>query len=333
MHSVKKVKKVLTRTLPRYYLRSRKRYASLFKPVVSVADQETQADLPDEDREALFAELPFHFLSSPESDTEVKEHLNTSPSNTYPIPQVPETSRRSTAFCTPTQGEVTDFDLRDISVDSDDESFVCPSDTAEQLRDSYTPRTCPERSYQFSPFYIEHPKEESSDSDIDDKPDQSSNRRNDAIQLPPLVINSPADLIQLVPRRPFPERDNLTEDSFESSASENEASGEASNFTEDNEEDHPLEELSETNTMSAELLKGLQEQMVAIQAELATQQAQQKKTASAFERSPIPEAASAHLSELVTNISRDFLTACINIGVEFQSCMISSFGRINVDRL
>ena len=39
------------------------------------------------------------------------------------------------------------------------------------------------------------------------------------------------------------------------------------------------------------------------------------------------------VSELVTNISRDFLTACINIGVEFQSCMISSFGRINDDRL
>ena len=139
MHSVKKVKKVLTRTLPRYYLRSRKRYASLFKPVVSVADQETQADLPDEDREALFAELPFHFLSSPESDTEVKEHLNTSPSNTYPIPQVPETSRRSTAFFSPTQGEVTDFDLRDISVDSDDECFVCPSDSEEQLHDTHTP--------------------------------------------------------------------------------------------------------------------------------------------------------------------------------------------------
>ena len=40
-----------------------------------------------------------------------------------------------------------------------------------------------------------------------------------------------------------------------------------------------------------------------------------------------------NLSELVTNIPRDFLPACINIGVEFQSCMISSFGRINDDRL
>lgn len=222
MHSVKKVKKVLTRTLPRYYLRSRKRYAPLFKPVVSVAYQETQADLSDEDREALFAELPFHYLSSPESDTEVEEHLNTSPSNTYPIPQVPETSRRSTAFCTPTQGEVTDFDLRDISVDSDDESFVCPSDTEEQLRDSHTPRTCPERSYQFSPFYIEHSKEESSDSDIDDNPDQSVNHNRNQIQLPPLVINSPADLIKLVPQRTFCEESVSSETSVDPSSCEEE---------------------------------------------------------------------------------------------------------------
>ena len=287
MHSVKKVKRVLTKTLPRYYLRSRKRYAPLFKPVVSVADQETQADLSDEDREALFAELPFRFLSSPESDTEVEEHINTSPSYTYPIPQVPETSRRSTAFCTPTQGEVTDFDLRDISVDSDDESFVCPSDSEEQLHDTHTPRTCLERSYQFSPFYIEHSKGESSDSDIDNKPDQSPNSRNNVIQLPPLVINSPADLIKLVPRRPFSERENLTEDSFESSASENEATSQASNFTDDNEEDHPLEELSETNATSAELLKQLQEQVAAIQA-------QQKKTSTALETAPIQESTSTH---------------------------------------
>ena len=86
--------------------------------------------------------------------------------------QVPKTSQRSTAFCTPTQGEITDFDPRDISVDSDDESFVCLSDSEEEIRDTHTPRTCPERSYQFSPFYIEHSKEESNDSDIDDNRDQ-----------------------------------------------------------------------------------------------------------------------------------------------------------------
>ena len=138
-------------------------YAPLFKPVVSVADEETQVDLSDEDREALFAELPFHFLSSLESDTEVADHLNTSPSNTYPIPQVPETSRRSAAFCTPLKAKLQIL-ISEISASiATTNSFVCPSDTEEQLRDSHTSRTCPERPYQFSPFYIEHSKEEGSD--------------------------------------------------------------------------------------------------------------------------------------------------------------------------
>ena len=101
------------------------------------------------------------------------------------------------------------------------------------------------------------------------------------------MINSPADLIKLVSRRSFPERENLTEDSFESSASENEASSQGSSFTEDNEEDHPLEELSEADAMSAELLKQLQEQIAAIQV-------QQKKTSTALETAPLPESTSTH---------------------------------------
>lgn len=101
------------------------------------------------------------------------------------------------------------------------------------------------------------------------------------------MINSPADLIKLVPRRPFSERENLSEDSIESSVSENEATSQASNFTDDNEEDHPLEELSETDAMSSELLKQLQEQIAAIQA-------QQKKTSTALETAPIPESTGTH---------------------------------------
>ena len=125
MHSVKSVTKALTKRLPRYNLRSRKKD----NPVI-VKDQETQADLSDEDQEALFAELPFHWVSSPESDAEVEVHLHPSSSYTYPVPslsQVPPTARHSTAFSTPNQAEITDFDPRDVSVDSDDESFVCPS--------------------------------------------------------------------------------------------------------------------------------------------------------------------------------------------------------------
>ena len=196
--------------------------------------------------------------------------------------QVLPTARHSTTFSTPNQAEIIDLDSPDISVDSDDESFVCPSDPEEEVRDIHNPTPCKERSYHFSSFFVEHLEERNSDSEAEDKTRQSSNRNRNELQLPPLVINSPADLIKLVPWRPFPERDNLTEDSFESSASENEASSQASNFTNENEGDQPLEELSETNAMSAELLKGLQEQMVAIQAQLATQQAQEKKTASAL---------------------------------------------------
>ena len=227
MNSVKKVKKIFTKSIPRYYLRSRKVHAPIFvRPVRPKQDQETQADLSDEDREALFAELPFHyFLSSPESDTEVEEHLNPSPSYSYPIPsssQFPKTSRRSTASCTPTQGEVTDFDPRDISVDSDDESFVHPRHSEEELRDTHTLRTCPKRSYQLSSFYIEHSKEESSDSNIDDKLDQSPSHRDHAIQSPPLVINSPTDLIKLVPQKAFREESVSSETSVDSSSCEEE---------------------------------------------------------------------------------------------------------------
>ena len=99
-----------------------------------------------------------------------------------------------------------------------------PSDCEKELCDTHTPWTCPERWYQFSPFYIEHSKEESSDFYIDYKPDQSSNRscsRNE-VQLPPLVINLHADLIKLVPRRAFREESVSNETSVDSSSCEEE---------------------------------------------------------------------------------------------------------------
>ena len=164
---------------------------------------------------------------------------------------------------------------------------MCPSDLEEEVRDIHTPTPCQVRSYHFSSFFIEHSEGQNSDSEAEDKTGQSSNCNRNEIQLPPLVINSPADLIKLVPRRPFPERDNLTEDSFESSASENEAPSQASNFTNENEEDQPIEDLTETDAMSAELLRQLQEQIAAIQA-------QQKKTSTALETAPIPESTGTH---------------------------------------
>ena len=211
MHSVKSVKKALTKRLPRYNLRSRKKNT----PVI-VKEQETQADLSDEDREALFAELPFHWVSSPESDAEVEVHLHPSTSYTYPVPsssQVPPTARHSTAFSTPNQAEITDFDPRDIC--------VCPSDP-EEVRDIHTPTPCQVRSYHFSSFFIERSEEQNSDSEDEDKPDQSPNRNRNEVPLPLLVINSPADLIKLVPQRAFREESVSSETSVDSSSCEEE---------------------------------------------------------------------------------------------------------------
>ena len=73
---------------------------SCVRPVtIKVRDQETQALLSDEDREDLFAELPFHWVSSPESDAEVEVYLNPSLSFTYPVPsscQAPPITLHST---------------------------------------------------------------------------------------------------------------------------------------------------------------------------------------------------------------------------------------------
>ena len=78
MHLVKSRTKASTKRLPRYNLRSGKKHAHVIdRPVtLKVRDQETLAGLSDEDRETLFAELPFHWVSSPESDAEVEENHN-----------------------------------------------------------------------------------------------------------------------------------------------------------------------------------------------------------------------------------------------------------------
>ena len=57
----------------------------IVKPAVPLADQEAQADLSGEEREALSAELPFHSLLSSGSDTEFEDHINPSSSPVYRV--------------------------------------------------------------------------------------------------------------------------------------------------------------------------------------------------------------------------------------------------------
>ena len=149
---------------------------------------------------------------------------------------------------------------------------MCPSDPEEEVRDIHTPTPCQVRSYHFNSFSIEHSEEQNSDLEAEDKTRQSSNRKRNEIQLPPLVINSPADLIKLVPRRSFPERDNLTEDSSESSASEDEARNQAtSQFTTVNEDQVKTESTWSTQPMASSELTDFQTQMLELQKRMCDQ--------------------------------------------------------------
>ena len=67
-------------------MRSRMVHAPfIVKPAVPLADQEAQADLSEEEREALSAELPFHSFLSSGSDTEFEDHINPSSSPVYRV--------------------------------------------------------------------------------------------------------------------------------------------------------------------------------------------------------------------------------------------------------
>ena len=86
------------------------------------------------------------------------------------------------------------------------------------------------------------------------------------------MINSPADLTKLVPRRSFPERDNLIEDSFASSASEDEARNQAtSQFTTVNEDQVKTESTWSTQPMASSELTDFQTQILELQKRMCDQ--------------------------------------------------------------
>ena len=294
MHSVKKV---LTRRLPRYNLRSRKSLVSPNKSSTPKVNQDIQVDLSEEEREAYFTELPFHLHEDQESDVEFQENSNPSPSEVR--------AQRSTAFSAPDLADVTDREPLDISLDASQDFCEEASVPEEELLEARTPPCSPDfgtqdcssnpavRSYQFSPVYISSTRREDSDSNYEEETSQFPDREGNAVPLPPLVINSPADLIKLCPRRTFSDEDHFVSPHFEPSTSED-ASSSSSESTEETEDDTSSTEGSQDDAMSAEMLHELQQQMAAIQAQLTQQQAQQKKTTTALQNVPIPESASTH---------------------------------------
>ena len=222
-------------------MRSRKSVVSPNKSSTPKVPQDIQVDFSEEEREAYFTELPFHLHEDQESDVEFQENPNPSPS----VIRV----QCSTAFSAPDLADVTDREPLNISLDASQGSCEEASVPEEELLEARTPPCSPDfgsqdclsnpapRSYQFSPVYISSTRREDSDSNYEEETSQFPDREENAVPLPPLVINSPADLIKLCPRRTFSDKDHFVSPHFEPSTSED-ASSSSSESTEETEDDN-----------------------------------------------------------------------------------------------
>ncbi|KAJ7357478.1 hypothetical protein OS493_024994, partial [Desmophyllum pertusum] len=238
--------------------------------------------------------------------------------------------RSSTAYSTPDQGNITDRDVRDISIDQSREpSIVQPNSPVQQLSDGSREDSDDSFLADFQPIHSSHSQsdprialevEDISGSEIGEL---NHTVKSSAAQFP--VINSPADLYTLVrnsPRRinykkskqneresliDFSSSDESRDEEFEenetgSEKEDSENSGDensrvsveefrAENERKDN-EDRSAHSNSGSTSMEAQMLKELQEQVATLQDQLKLQRHAQQKTTSALEQAPIPETSS-----------------------------------------
>ena len=98
------------------------------------------------------------------------------------------------------------------------------------------------RAYHFSPIYIRSTVQEDKESDDEEDTVESSSPKANTVYLRPLLINSPADLVKLVPRRTLNEEDRSSETSSTFSASQDETRSPFPNSPEENEENKENDE-------------------------------------------------------------------------------------------
>ena len=218
---MKSVKKVLRKTLPRYNLRSNPVYHSS-SPKVKV-NSSIQVDLSQEEISALFEELPFQV--SPSDDELPEDSACPSILNYRTVPP----PRSSTAFSTLGQADVTTREPLDISLDSSSASLVYPGvqETASPTNPPDSPEFDPADLQSFvyrtpqqaGPACIALQVENISDFDNLEEPSEGEENQQKSTPSQPPVINSPADLVKLVPRRSI-NREPDTSSGSESTTSE-----------------------------------------------------------------------------------------------------------------
>ena len=300
---MKSVKRVFTKSLPRYNLRSRKSAVPVARNSTPKVNREVQASLSEEENCTLSFELPFHPSSLPPT-----AHVTSSSEEIEPI-QSSGLPRFSTAFSDQNPANRTNTEAIDISIDPCEGPSIVQQSLPEPTT-SFVPRqesdASPSEDFipQQSSQSHHGPRtdlevEETSDSEIDESPER---RFFQIIKTPEHFDASVRKSINYTePKQPAPQRRFRFELSSSEGSEEERNEDYTANSVDEQEKDLELcEDInSETEqrhfaTMEAELLREMQDEIKVLRAQLNLQSQAQQRTASALTQTPLPEASSTH---------------------------------------
>ena len=305
---MKSVKRVFTKSLPRYNLRSRKSAVPVARNSTPKVNREVQASLSEEENCTLSFELPFHPSSLPPT-----AHVTSSSEEIEPI-QSSGLPRFSTAFSDPNPANRTNTEAIDISIDPCEgpsivqqslpeptTSFVPRQESDANPSEDFIPNQS-SQSHQGPRTDLE--VEETSDSEVDESLERrflqiiNSPEHFDALVRKSINYTEPKQTApkQTAPRRRF---------RFESSSSEGseEEGNEDNTANSEDEQEEDLESCEDINseteqrqvaTMEAELLREMQDEIKVLRAQLNLQSQAQQRTANALAQTPLPEVSGTH---------------------------------------
>ena len=305
---MKSVKRVFTKSLPRYNLRSRKSAVPVARNSTPKVNREVQASLSEEENCTLSFELPFHPSSLP-----LTAHVTSSSEEIEPI-QSNGLPRFSTAFSEQNPANRTNTEAIDISIDPCEgpsivqqslpeptTSFVPPQESDASPSEDFIPNQS-SQSHHGPRTDLE--VEETSDSEVDESLERrflqiiNSPEHFDALVRKSINYTEPK---QTAPKQTAPQRRFR----FESSSSEGseEEGNEDNTANSEDEQEEDLESCEDINseteqrqvaTMEAELLREMQDEIKVLRAQLNLQSQAQQRTANALAQTPLPEVSGTH---------------------------------------
>ncbi|KAL9960522.1 hypothetical protein ACROYT_G033994 [Oculina patagonica] len=301
---MKSVRRVFKKKLTPYNLRSRGPAPHVIRSSTPKVNSEVQVSLSDEENCTLLCELPYYNSSLSQAST----HTTNPSESSKPVHRIQsgDQPRRSTAYFSPDQANITNRETIDISIASSHDSPILQPSLSKQQ----TPRGPQEASEgssleDFSPLNsrrfptgsrstlnVEH----SSQEDIEPQRDLSAAQ----------IAHSPADILGRVESRIHLEnskqnlKPNKKNTRFESGSSDDFEDTLSNYSREDDVKDIVINERNRIQSNmdaqhhmspSAEedILRDIQEQMTALQTQMWYQHAMQQQAVNALDQAPLPE--------------------------------------------